>query len=239
MLYYATRDEMAKLDALAIESGLEIRQMMELAGWHLVEVFHRLGISKQRRVVVLCGKGNKAGDGLCAVRHLHNHGWQVAVILFSNQLSEDSLHQLSLLQKMKVSVDSLSSGSDIVVDKIHMGNLVIDALIGYNLEGTPRDKYAEVISFVNNSGKPAIAYDIPTGIDATTGECFDPCIKADATLTLALPKKAFENSEAHQNSGKIFLGDIGIPSYIYDQIEDNSRPPFIGRLITVSRKPSA
>ncbi len=47
-----------KLDSLAVENGLEIRQMMELAGWHMLEVFQRLGISKDRKVIVVCGKGN-------------------------------------------------------------------------------------------------------------------------------------------------------------------------------------
>jgi len=55
-MYYATIKEMERLDALAVENGLEIRQMMELAGWHMVRVFRKLGIPQKAKVTVVCGK---------------------------------------------------------------------------------------------------------------------------------------------------------------------------------------
>ena len=226
MIYYATAKEIEKLDGLAVENGLEIRQMMELAGWHILSVFSEQKISKTAKVVVVCGKGNKGGDGLSATRHLINHGWKVEVVLMSKELAPNAQHKFNLLRKMKAAAINYSDYREKAERAIKSSDIIIDALIGYHLKGTPRGDYAEIIKIVNSSGKRVIAYDIPTGIDATTGECHDPCIKATATLTLALPKAAFKSKEAKKDSGQIFLADIGIPSFIYNQIYPNSRPEF-------------
>ncbi|MCH7640820.1 NAD(P)H-hydrate epimerase [Patescibacteria group bacterium] len=226
MIYYATAKEIEKLDDLAVANGLEIRQMMELSGWHILNVFSELKISKTAKVVVACGKGNKGGDGLSATRHLINYGWKVEVVLMSKELAPNAQHQFNLLRKMKAATINYSDYREKSERAIKSSNVIIDALIGYHLKGAPRDNYAEVIRVINSASKKVIAYDIPTGIDATTGECFDPSIEATVTLTLALPKKAFKFEEAKNKSGQIFLADIGIPAFIYDQISPNSRPRF-------------
>ena len=226
MTYYSTKEGIEKLDELAVAKGLEIRQMMELAGWHILSVFSELKIPKTVKVVVVCGKGNKGGDGLSATRHLINHNWKVDVVLISKELVANAQHHLNLLRKMKVSTINYSDNKKKAGRVINSSGVIIDALIGYRLKGVPRGDYADVIRTINSSGKKVMAYDIPTGIDATTGGCFNPSIRADATLTLALPKKAFKSEKAKKQSGQIFLADIGIPAFIYDQIYPNSRPDF-------------
>lgn len=225
-MYYATAKEMEKLDKLAVKHGLEVRQMMELAGWHILSVFDRLKIPKRLKITVVCGKGNKSGDGLSAARHLINSGYNVGIVLLSKEISSDSAHHLRLLKKMSASVIFYPKEEPKAVRKINSSDILIDALIGYNLKGAPRGLFKEVIELMNQSKKRIIAYDIPSGIDSTTGKCYVPCIKAHATLTLALPKCAFKYREAKKTSGKIFLGDIGIPKFLYDKIKINSRPQF-------------
>jgi len=222
-MYYATEKELEILDDLAVENGLEVRQMMELAGFHMVEVFRKMNIAKDLKIVVVCGKGNKAGDGLCAVRHLINHGWKnIHVVLLSGKLKEDPEHHLQLLKKMKVPVSVYPGGKE----QMTLADIMIDSLIGYHLKGAPRGVFVEVINLMNESDAEVVAYDIPSGIDVTTGECHDPCVKADVTLTLGLPKKAFLQKEAKKRCGKILLGDIGVPEFIYDQVSKGSKPPF-------------
>ena len=224
--YYSTKEEIEKLDDLAVANGLEIRQMMELAGWHILAVFDELKIPKTAKVVVVCGKGNKGGDGLSATHHLINHNWKVELVFITKELVVNAQHQFNLLRKMKAAMINYSDNKKKAERAIKSSDVIIDALIGYHLKGAPRGDYADVIRTINSSGKKVIAYDIPTGIDATTGECFNPSIRADATLTLALPKKAFKSEKAKKQSGQIFLADIGIPAFIYDQISPNSRPRF-------------
>ncbi len=217
---------MAKIDELAVENGLQIRQMMELAGWHMVKVFDALEIDTSQTVTVLSGKGNKGGDGLSAARHLINHGWQVRVVLASREIKEDSQHHLELLRKMEVPVFDYEEDRQEAINTIQAADILIDALIGYNLNGAPRGVFEELVNLAGLARGEVIAYDIPTGMDATTGDTYNPYITAKATLTLALPKSAFEDETGRDIAGNIFLGDIGIPALIYDQIESGARPDF-------------
>mgnify|MGYP000212222606 CR=1 FL=1 len=110
--------------------------------------------------------------------------------------------------------------------KIRECDTLVDALIGYHLQGNPRGNFKEVIKAMNDSEKKIISYDVPSGIDATTGRCFEPCIRASSTLSLAMPKKLFETKEGRHASGEIFVADIGIPDFLYNMISPGSRPRF-------------
>ncbi len=85
----------------------------------------------------------------------------------------------------------------------------------------------EVINIINKVKGDVITYDIPSGVDASTGECLEPCIKAYATLSLALPKHVFDTKNGQAKSGKVYIADIGISDFLYDQIKKNSRPDFM------------
>ena len=78
----------------------------------------------------------------------------------------------------------------------------------------------------NTNTAHIISYDIPSGVEATSGKCYQPHVKAHTTLTLALPKKAAQTEEGKPPHGKIFLGDIGIPALLYNQVIQDSRPNF-------------
>lgn len=226
-MYYATAEEMEKLDRLAVERGLEIRQMMELAGWHMVTMFDRLDISSGESVVVVCGKGNKGGDGLVAVRQLANYGWSVDVVMVSREISADAQHQLRLVEEMQLPVYYFGEDEAGARRVLREGDVLIDALIGYHLEGNPHGVFAEVIQLINDSGQRVVAYDLPSGLAASSGDCLEPCVTAEATLALALPKQAFRAKAGRKVSGQIWLADIGIPAYLYDQVAAGSRPAFL------------
>lgn len=225
-MYYATAKELEKLDQLAVKNGLEIRQMMELAGFYILEVFRRLKITSKSKVTVVCGKGNKAGDGLCAARHLLNSGYKVTIVLLSPKISENSQHQLRLLQKMGAPIFLYSKEKTRIQKIINSSDILIDALIGYRLQGAPRGIFKEAIKMMNKSQKRIVAYDLPSGLDPTSGYCHKPCIKAWVTFSLALPKRGFKFKEAQKFCGKIFLGDIGVPKFLYEKIAPKSQPPF-------------
>jgi NAD(P)H-hydrate epimerase len=93
--------------------------------------------------------------------------------------------------------------------------LIIDALIGYGISGDPRQPVAGWIESANNSGKPILALDAPSGLDATTGIPGNPCIKAAATLTLALPKTGLLTRQAKNYVGELYLADISVPPELY------------------------
>lgn len=227
-MYYATSKEMARLDRIAVSSGLGILQMMELAGFHMIKIFRKSRIPKSKKIVVLVGVGNKGGDGLSATRHLINHGWvNVTLIMVGRRLTKQSAHQRTLLSKMGIKRLYYSKRNQQDVLKIiNKADVIIDSLIGYNLKNEPTGPMAELILLANHSKKFVIAYDMPSGIDATTGEVYNPSIKANVSLTLALPKRLYSKNEALRKSGAVYLGDIGIPKVLYDKIRKNSRPNF-------------
>jgi len=227
-MYFATAKEMQFLDKIAIENGLSAMQMMEMSGWHILPLINSMSISKKSHIVVVCGTGNKGGDGLCAARHLLNHGFRTSIILMSKNITSEAKHHLDLLEKIDANILTVKNleKQEEIEKLINSSTLIIDALIGNNLKGAPYGNFAKVIEMINKTKKNVISYDIPTGIDPTTGECYDPHIRAYATLSLALPKKAFIKNKAKERSGKIFIADIGIPHFLYERISPNSRPNF-------------
>ncbi len=93
-------------------------------------------------------------------------------------------------------------------------DLIIDGIIGYSLQGAPRGAAAEMINWVNRLDTPVLSLDIPSGLDAGTGEIHSPAIHATATMTLALPKTGLRQPGA-ENVGELYLADIGVPPELY------------------------
>ncbi len=207
-----TTPQMAEVDRLMIEEyHILLIQMMENAGRNLAELARRQlgGQVDSRSVVILCGAGNNGGGGLVAARHLSNWGAEVSVKLAFDQarLKDIPAHQWQILKVM-----GLGSDEEPELDK---ADLIIDALIGYGLTGDPRPPVAEWIDRANNSGRPILALDAPSGLDTTSGIPGKPCIQASATLTLALPKTGLLTSQAKSIVGDLYLADISVPPELY------------------------
>ena len=115
-------------------------------------------------------------------------------------------------------------------DEIQDVDLVIDALIGYSLDGPSRGATASLIRAVNDTGTPCLSLDTPSGIDLASGRVYEPAIKADATLTLALPKHGLRSNGAQPLVGELWLADIGVPPALYAEpsIGLQVRSPFEG-----------
>lgn len=180
-----TTHQMMEVDRLMIEEyGIALMQMMENAGSHLASLAIQLmkESSAKKNVVVLCGGGNNGGGGMVAARHLHNRGVEVKIGLATKpeNLKEIPSHQWNILQSLKIQSTEIAD--------LARADLIIDALIGYGIRGDPQGEVAEWILRAIHSGAPILALDSPSGLDATSGQPGEPCIRASATLTLALPK---------------------------------------------------
>lgn len=218
-----TTEQMAEVDRLMIEEySILLIQMMENAGRHLAEMARRMlgGQLVGRRIVVLCGKGNNGGGGMVAARHLHNRGASVAVKLVGDPtgMKEIPAHQWDILQVM-----ALTQADDPQLSK---ADLSIDAIIGYGLRGNPRGPAAAWIKRANEAGRPILALDAPSGLDTTTGAAGDPCIKAQVTLTLALPKVGLLSPGAAPVVGELYLADISVPPELYGRLGLDIGPLF-------------
>jgi NAD(P)H-hydrate epimerase len=227
-----TASEMRELDRLMVEEfGIGLLQMMEHAGRNLTEVARILlaGELLGRQIVVLVGPGNNGGGGLVAARHLANGGARVVVVLSEApaHLREIPARQYATLSRMGVrSVVFDSAGAATLSVCLGPCDLVIDALLGYSLDGPPRGRIAEIIRQANGSGRPILALDLPSGLHPDTGEAATPCIRAHATLTLALPKRGLLVPTAKPYVGRLWLGDIGVPPQFYKRVGLEVRPLF-------------
>lgn len=215
-LPFISTEQMREVDRLMIEEyGLLLIQMMENAGRNLAHLArHRFldGDPRGRRVLVMAGTGGNGGGGLVCARRLRNQGADVRVYSTAEavRFTEVPRHQMTILGKMGVPVEVGSSEVG-----LPPADLVIDALIGYSLRGTPTGAAASLIGAANTHGAPILALDVPSGLDTATGQVYQPAIKAAATLTLALPKEGLRAEEAAQYVGELYLADIGVPSQLY------------------------
>lgn len=215
-----TAAQMREVDRIAIEeTGPNLFQMMENAGRSLaLEVLDRLGQAQPGgRVVVLAGRGGNGGGGICAARHLVNRGVDVRLCL----AEPDRMSEVSAFQR---SVYVNAGGREIAAGELSAmrPSVVVDAVFGYSLRGTPRGPAAALIAWANDLAVPVLALDVPSGIDATTGEASGEFVQASWTLTLALPKTGLSADRC----GALTLADLGIPASVFHRIGLQYRSPF-------------
>ena len=179
---------------------IELAQMMENAGRNLADLARSL--FSPRSVTVLAGPGGNGGGGLVAARHLHNRGTAVAVTLASRHVAPVTAHQLDIVERLGVEVRDEPPPADVI----------IDALIGYGLSGDPSGQFAELIEWANATSAPVLALDTPSGLDLTGGIAATPCVQAEATMTLALPKVGLGQAPS---VGALYLADISVPPALF------------------------
>jgi NAD(P)H-hydrate epimerase len=195
---------------------------MENAGRSLAEMARRMlnGQLVGRKIAVLSGAGNNGGGGMVAARHLHNRGADVRVKFVGapERLKDIPAHQWRILQTME-----LANHED---PDLTRTDLIVEALIGYGLSGDPRGPVAEWIERAQAARRPILSLDTPSGLDTTTGLPGRPCIRASATLTLALPKTGLLALSARPLVGDLYLADIGVPLELYRRLGLDIGPLF-------------
>lgn len=198
-----TVEQMKEIDRISVEeTGPNLFQMMENAGRNLTELTMKvLGKKPNKEILVLAGKGGNGGGGICAARHLSNKRYSVKVCVSDEEkLKVETEYQYHVLKSTNaeiISIDQL---------KNEKPDLIIDAIIGYSLNDEPKGKELALIMWANEQLAIKISLDVPSGVNATTGETSKHYIKPDITLTLALPKTGL----LPDLTGELYLGDIGI-----------------------------
>lgn len=214
-----TADEMREIDRVAVEKvGLELLQMMENAGRTLAKFVQELDGDD---VTVLAGNGGNGGGRLVAARHLANRDLSVSVVLDRPpaDLSGVAAHQYRILDAMDVS-------SSVGMEDFSIDDTVIDALIGYGLTGELRGRARDLVEACNKSGATIASLDVPSGLNATTGERLEPSVEPDSIVTIALPKTGL-----HDQPGAIFLADISVPDMVYQRVGIEYQNPFADRYL--------
>ncbi|NIS79137.1 MAG: NAD(P)H-hydrate epimerase [Anaerolineales bacterium] len=215
-----TEDEMRMVDHITVEDfNLSILQMMENAGRNLAQCTLAMLDESEGPVTVLAGSGGNGGGGICCARHLHNRGISVNLVLSRDPdaLEGAARAQLEVLLKTELLPIAPARAPEAIGDAA----IVVDALLGYSLQGAPRGRTKELIEFCNRDASHVLSLDLPSGMDATSGETPGVVVHAARTLTLALPKSGLTRYE-----GDLYLADIGIPPEVYRPLGIEFEPFF-------------
>ena len=141
-----------------------------------------------------------------AARHLANVGVKVEVVMTRppSDLQGVPRRQIDTLMAMGM--------KPIVGPPAGGGDVILDALVGYSLDGPLRGRAADLAGWVGEESAPVLSLDVPSGVDVDTGQTLGAAVAAEATLTLALPKVGIVGSS---HAGVLFVGDISVPPAVY------------------------
>ncbi|TPV54547.1 NAD(P)H-hydrate dehydratase [Aestuariibacter sp. GS-14] len=189
----------------AEKAGVDMFTLMKRAG---KAVFHQsqLLLPNTDVYLVLVGQGNNAGDGYIAAIHAKKAGKQVLLCAIEP-------HRILEGDAGKAQQKWLDAGGKIEpfkTDYLQKCGLIIDALLGTGINSYIRNEFADVIDAVNGSGKPVVSIDVPSGLDANTGQSLGRCIEADVTVTFVGIKPGLTTGAGKQSCGTLVFDDLGI-----------------------------
>jgi NAD(P)H-hydrate epimerase len=201
--------QMREIDRAAEEDyGISPLQLMEVAGLATARVARNLIGSPLtgRRLSILAGPGNNGGDGLVAARRLAGWGALVTTLTSYPPAEARGLSEAQARTALRAGVAVQQWQGQLAT-----ADLIIDALLGFGAEGAPRGAIAEMISASGGRQTTVLALDLPSGLDAGSGDAAAECVVATATITLTLPKTGLLAPAARRYVGRLFLADIGVP----------------------------
>lgn len=216
----ATAQEIRNIDRRAIRTfGIPGPVLMENAAAAIMAGMERFFDGLEGvKVGIVCGKGNNGGDGLALARRLRIRGVPVRVALLATPaaLKGEARVNLAILKKTDVEVLT-NANTRTVADVIAWSDVVVDAMLGVGLATPLRGTYAFAAELMNAAGRPVVAVDIPTGIHADTGAIMGSAVRADLTVTMALPKRGLFLHPGAAYAGRVQVADIGVPPEVIEQ----------------------
>jgi len=207
-------EEMMVVEVNANAIGIPFACMMENAGSETARVVISR-IDACSKVAIVCGTGNNGGDGFATARHLLSKSDSIVVEVFlvggvESIRKDDSKINWEILQR--IHSPRLKIHSTLDVEKMDFSGFdaIVDAVFGTGLKGEVREPFAEAIRKINSCNGKALIFsiDVPSGLDATTGEVLGVAVTADYTITLHREKKGLIGNP---NAGSVLVADIGIP----------------------------
>lgn len=200
-------------DRFAAAHGVLSLTLMENAGRAVADEVVKRHV--RGRAVVLCGPGNNGGDGFVAARHLAAFGWDVSIALLGAReaLKGDAAE---MAKRWDGAVVSLTP------DVLDGATVVVDALFGAGLSRPLEGRAEEIVRLLNKSAVPAVAVDVPSGLQGDAGRGFDDTvIEADVTVTFFRKKPAHVLMPGRMLCGELVVADIGIPDAALEAIHSN------------------
>jgi len=217
--------QMREADRRTIEDiGIPSLVLMENAGRQVVAAIEAAYEDlDERRVAILCGRGNNGGDGFVVARTLLEHEVDVSVFVIGAlaEVRGDARVNLEILGRLGLSVVEVNDEQEweLHSSEIATCDLIVDALFGTGLKTPLSGMLETVVEDINEMAIPVVAVDLPSGLSADTHELIGPCIDASLTVTFAAPKIPLVLPPAQLRVGDLVVADVGIPKAVIDGIE--------------------
>src|SRR5881392_2427471 len=217
--------QMREADRRTIEDiGIPSLVLMENAGRQVVAAIESVhGDVLDRRVAVLCGRGNNGGDGFVVARTLLQRGVDVSVFLIGQvaDVRGDARINLEILGRLGLTVVEIADSQawELHFSEIGDCTLIVDAIFGTGLNAPVSGLMETVVADINASGIPVVAIDLPSGLSADSHEPIGDSIEAAMTVTLAAPKLPLVLPPAETRAGDIVIADIGIPIEVIERLD--------------------
>lgn len=192
--------------------------LMEVAGLGATKMLLELMNGMPATVTVLCGRGNNGGDGLVVARHLHRAGVIVSVFMVGSAtasrkgLSKENLVNRQILEELGVKIEYISDNDlEPVRSSIYSSAALVDALLGTGLDRPVEGVYVDLIDLINESNRPVLSIDLPSGVNSDTGQIMSCAVAAHATATFGSIKPGLLCHPGTSLAGDIRIIDIGLP----------------------------
>ena len=227
MMKIITAAQMQELDRRTIsEAHIPATTLMERAGSGIVSCLEqRWGPLRGKTITVVCGKGNNGGDGFVAARLLHRRHAKVRVLAMipASGLNRDAatMYRQFVRGAGKSSVYLYTSKAQ-TQTLFQESDLLVDALLGTGLSSAVTGRYAEIIDSINETRRPVVAVDLPSGLHADTGTILGRAVRAVLTVTFGLPKLGLYQNHGIDLAGEVVIVDIGIPPAYIDAVESRT-----------------
>jgi NAD(P)H-hydrate epimerase len=216
-----TSEQMANIDRRTTESfGIPSIVLMENAALAVIDTIHA-HYPNIDRAAVFCGTGKNGGDGLAIARHLENRGVVPVVLIVGDRAKFSGDAQTNLLTCQRLSIPIYD-----ITDPLHVedalahaadADIVVDAIFGTGLNRAPEGVQAETIRAIAELRLPVVAVDLPSGLNASSNEVFEPCVQAEVTVTFAAPKLCHVFEPASMYCGEVIVADISIPEVAIEE----------------------
>lgn len=213
-----TASQMKKAEQNAVDLGMSWLRLMENAGSAAAKEIRSSFDLKDKKTVIVCGKGNNGGDGFVIARKLHENGISARVISVGAPSTDSAKEMFSKALSLGIRPLDFESYETLCCQYISDADIIIDAVFGTGFTGAPKGIYGVAIAAMDRSKAKKIAIDIPSGIDSDKGQTDQPFLKADMTVSFAAFKPCHLSYPSNEYCGNVIVASIGIPDEAYKGI---------------------
>jgi NAD(P)H-hydrate epimerase len=229
--------QMRELDRRAAEEfNIPTEELMDRAGDGVAEIVERLAGGAGFRhpfVLLIAGRGNNGGDAFAAAHYLKTEGFDCEIWIAGtkSEIQGDALKFMSRARQSGVPIHDLPTKEDWDAAEPVGADIIVDGVLGIGATGPARGPAIGAIQFINACSHQSlvVAIDVPSGLNADTGQAEGEAVTADVTATIGLPKLGLVDTAALEHIGTLDVVDIGIPPHVVAEMPSETELALIHR----------